>query len=252
MKNTYNRYNHKNNKKENNKDIKEEKTTEDDTEKEEKSSPVIPVVIVTSSVVIIGGVAIARYLTTKNKKTGESKTFEYNPESGEYENGNTILNTSNIEEVNKQAESDRKWIESEREKIKNGDTLQDRENRKMQEELNQKTKEVEREIYIDKVAGQLKIEAVSYILESFKPVELMSTLCGAEFTIATDEQINAEVLTVHLDGGNLDFYRPLGEGEVWDALLEHGKGLYNELLLVKILDDDCEGKKYNIPSFRKQ
>ena len=111
--------NQKDNKKENNKDIKEEKTTEDDTEKEEKSSPVIPVVIVTSSVVIIGGVAIARYLTTKNKKTGESKTFEYNPESGEYENGNTILNTSNIEEVNKQAESDRKWIESEREKIKN-------------------------------------------------------------------------------------------------------------------------------------
>lgn len=79
-------------------------------------------------------------------------------------------------------------------------------------------------------AGQLKIEAVSYILESFKPVELMSTLCGAEFTITTDEQINAEVLTVHLDGGNLDFYRPLGEGEVWDALLEHGKGLYNVLL----------------------
>ena len=79
-------------------------------------------------------------------------------------------------------------------------------------------------------AGDLQLESISYIIDNFKPVTLLSTLCGVEMTITLDDQMNAEVATVHLEGGKLVFYRPLGDGIVWEALMEHGHGIYNVVL----------------------
>ncbi|MEK4229143.1 VOC family protein [Solibacillus sp. FSL H8-0538] len=88
----------------------------------------------------------------------------------------------------------------------------------------------ERGIITPHPAGQIEIEEVSYIIDNFKPVKLMSTLCGVDMTVNIDKELNAEVATVHVEGGKLVFYRPLGEGDVWEALLEHGQGLYNIVL----------------------
>lgn len=143
--------------------VKQNDSKEENKEgiKKEENNSTIPIVVVTATVVIIGGIAIKRFYKVKNAKTGEVKIYEFNPESGEYENEDTILNTSNIEEVNKQAEKDKKWIEEEREKIKNRDTLQDKENQKMQDEIYKNTKEMEREIYIDKIASRNGINSTN-------------------------------------------------------------------------------------------
>ena len=69
------------------------------------------------------------------------------------------MNTSNIEEAEKQAAKDKAWQEKEREKVKNRDTLEDRENRKMVEDQKKNTKQVERDIYVDKVASKEGITA---------------------------------------------------------------------------------------------
>ena len=130
-------------------------------ETKEENGALLPIIITTSTLVVIGGgagIAIARYKKAKGAD-GREKTFEYNPETGEYENGDTILNTSNIEEVEKQATKDKAWQEKEREKVKNRDTLEDRENRKMVEDQKKNTKQVERDIYVDKVASKEGITA---------------------------------------------------------------------------------------------
>lgn len=126
---------------------------------EDSSSPAIPAIIITSTVVVIGGaIIVARFKKAKGAD-GREKTFEYNPETGEYENGDTILNTSNIDEVAKQAEKDAAWQAEEREKIKNRNTLEDRENKKMADRHTENIKEVERDIYIDRIASKNGITA---------------------------------------------------------------------------------------------
>lgn len=126
---------------------------------EDSSNPAIPAIIITSTVVVIGGaIIVARFKKAKGAD-GREKTFEYNPETGEYENGDTILNTSNIDEVAKQAEKDAAWQAEEREKIKNRNTLEDRENKKMADRHAENIKEVERDIYIDRIASKNGITA---------------------------------------------------------------------------------------------
>lgn len=80
-------------------------------------------------------------------------------------------------------------------------------------------------------AGELKLQAVSYLVDDFTPILKLSEICGIETTIVQNEELNAEVATVHIEGGNLEFYRPLGEGEVWNAMMDSGKGLYNAVLV---------------------
>lgn len=38
-----------------------------------------------------------------------------------------------------------------------------------------------------------------------------------------DESLNAKVQTLHLEGGNIVFYEPLGEGKVQEIIESHGE-----------------------------
>lgn len=84
---------------------------------------------------------------------------------------------------------------------------------------------------IDKhAAGHLKIADVSYIVSNFEMARSLLHLCHLENTIKVDEEMKVEVMTVHTPSGNLSFYRPYDEGDVWNALMENGPGLYTVVL----------------------
>lgn len=76
-------------------------------------------------------------------------------------------------------------------------------------------------------AGDLKIAEITSILEQTGHLEEFTTLLGIPFGYTTDVENNAEVLWYELSGTHFKFYRPLGDGPVWEAFLEDGPGMYN-------------------------
>lgn len=76
-------------------------------------------------------------------------------------------------------------------------------------------------------AGELKITEISYILERTAYLEELAQTIGATITFGVDEQYGAEIAIIELNGMRFKFYRPHGDGPVWDAYLEHGQGIYN-------------------------
>jgi hypothetical protein len=79
-------------------------------------------------------------------------------------------------------------------------------------------------------AGPLKIAEVSYIVSNFETAQNLLQLCPLESTLKIDEGMKAEIMTIYTPSGNLSFYRPYDEGEVWDVLMEEGPGFYTAAL----------------------
>ncbi|MGM9949999.1 MAG: VOC family protein [Lysinibacillus sp.] len=78
--------------------------------------------------------------------------------------------------------------------------------------------------------GPLQIAEVSYIVPNFETAEALVQLCMLESTLTRDEELRAEVLTVHTPTGNLAFYCPYDDGDAWDVLMEEGAGIYTLIL----------------------
>lgn len=76
-------------------------------------------------------------------------------------------------------------------------------------------------------AGELKITEIAYILERTAYLEELADVLGATLVFGVDEKYGAEIATIDLNGMRFKFYRPQGEGAVWDAYLDHGQGIYN-------------------------
>ena len=76
-------------------------------------------------------------------------------------------------------------------------------------------------------AGDLKITEISYILERTGYLQELAALVGAKLEFVMDEKYGAEIAVVELNGVVFKFYRPQGDGPVWDAYLDHGQGIYN-------------------------
>ena len=79
-------------------------------------------------------------------------------------------------------------------------------------------------------AGPLQIAEVSYIVPKFEVARELLQLCMLESTVEMDEELKAEVLTVHTPTGNLAFYCPYDEGGAWDVLMEEGAGIHTLVL----------------------
>ena len=79
-------------------------------------------------------------------------------------------------------------------------------------------------------AGPLQIAEVSYIVPKFEAVRELLQLCKLESTVETNEELKSDVLTVRTPTGNLAFYCPYDEGEIWDVLMEEGAGLHTLVL----------------------
>ncbi|MER1985307.1 MAG: VOC family protein [Solibacillus sp.] len=76
-------------------------------------------------------------------------------------------------------------------------------------------------------AGALKITEVAYILERTAYLEELAEVLGAPLVFGVDEEYDAEIATIELGGMRFKFYRPQGDGPVWEAYLDHGQGIYN-------------------------
>lgn len=73
--------------------------------------------------------------------------------------------------------------------------------------------------------GNLTIEEIHYILPNLQPVEQLAKLCEAVAEMKIDEVANCDVAKVQLSNVKLIFSRPLGDGPVWEEMLEHGYGI---------------------------
>lgn len=101
----------------------------------------------------------------------------------------------------------------------------------------ERVKEMKERGIIEKhAAGPLKISEVSYIVSNFEIPRRLLQLCSLEHTFKKDEKMKAEVMTIYTAAGNLVFYRPYEEGEVWDVLMKDGPGL-NSVVLEDALED---------------
>lgn len=78
--------------------------------------------------------------------------------------------------------------------------------------------------------GELKITEISYILKRMNYLQELADFLGAKLHLMMDEQYGAEVGVIELKDIRFKFYRPQGEGAVWDAYLDHGQGIYNVTL----------------------
>lgn len=88
----------------------------------------------------------------------------------------------------------------------------------------------ERGIIEEHAAGSLRISEVSYIVSNLEIPRSLLQLCPLESTLKKDEKMKAEVMTIYTASGNLVFYRPYEEGEVWNVLMEDGSGLNSVVL----------------------
>lgn len=127
--------------------------TEDNNKSENGSK--VPIVVA-----VIGGVAVLGFAATKLKKpksiTNQGKTFNYDETTDEYvsEDGKTILDVDRIEEVRKQEESNRKFADEQFEKLKNRETFEDIKNKEMAKQNEINNKQLEKELYAEKVANE--------------------------------------------------------------------------------------------------
>lgn len=70
--------------------------------------------------------------------------------------------------------------------------------------------------------GDVTIDSIHFVVPNFKQVEQFAKLCEAQVEMKVDSETNSEIASIILPNARLKFYRPLGEGPVWDDMLEHG------------------------------
>jgi hypothetical protein len=79
-------------------------------------------------------------------------------------------------------------------------------------------------------AGSLTLNEICYLMDNFEPILEVCALCNVAVAIETDEKLNASVATVQLEQTKLSFYKPLGDGELWDVVMEFGIGISHIVL----------------------
>ena len=78
--------------------------------------------------------------------------------------------------------------------------------------------------------GELQFEEIHFVVPNFKAVEQMAKLCDAPVEMKEDTKTNAQLAIVILNNAKLVFSRPIGEGAVWDYMLEYGYGIHKVVL----------------------
>ncbi|MGN7476391.1 VOC family protein [Solibacillus silvestris] len=89
---------------------------------------------------------------------------------------------------------------------------------------------MERGVIAKHPLGDLTLEAVHFVVPNFDAVNQIAELCGAAILKKEDLEANAEYTIVLLDGVKLIFAKPIGEGIVWDFMLENGYGIKKAVL----------------------
>lgn len=82
-----------------------------------------------------------------------------------------------------------------------------------------------RGIIADHPLGKLQLQTVNIIVPNFYFIEQFAKLCDAPVEMKEDNEMNSEIATVSLQNASMIFARPLGEGPIWDEILETGYGI---------------------------
>lgn len=99
-----------------------------------------------------------------------------------------------------------------------------------EEDSVRRSKLTERAVIAQHPLGDLKLEAIHFVVSNFDPVEQLAQLGGTTIMKNVDREANAEYTIVLLDQVKLIFAKPIGEGIVWDYMLENGYGIKKVVL----------------------
>lgn len=78
--------------------------------------------------------------------------------------------------------------------------------------------------------GDLQIAEVSYLVANLKPAYELQKLLQLPSTTNIFEESNVEIYRIHTPTGDIAFYKPIGDGESWDAFLDLNMGLHTVVL----------------------
>lgn len=78
--------------------------------------------------------------------------------------------------------------------------------------------------------GQLELSEIVYFVKRLDYLKTLQKLGQFHYEETVEEQLNAVKYTLFLENGKITCYCPLGEGEIWDAILADGLGLHAVVL----------------------
>lgn len=88
----------------------------------------------------------------------------------------------------------------------------------------------ERGIVAQHPLGNLKLDAIHFVVPNFDDVEQIAKLCEADILKKEDLEQNAEYRIVLFGEVKLIFIKPIGEGNAWDYMVENGCGIKKAVL----------------------
>ncbi|WP_332651296.1 VOC family protein [Lysinibacillus sp. 54212] len=79
-------------------------------------------------------------------------------------------------------------------------------------------------------AGDVEIAEVIHLVQNLEPLYELQKLLQLPSSTVINEESNVEIFTMHTASGNLSYYKPIGEGDGWNAFLDFGNGLHTVVI----------------------